>query len=119
MMTKRSDEGVERGLGWFDVETVRIKNESTSYKVPHMGWNDVTWQKQSKIIDGIRQPSRFYFVHSYVPLAENKEILLATCSYGLDLHVAFEQENLIGVQFHPEKSHIYGLKLIENFCKKY
>ena len=120
MMTSSSDEGELKGLGWFDCHTSRIEaSKSNNIKVPHMVWNEVAWKKDSRLIDQVITPSRFYFVHSYVPMAEDDSEILATAHYGSTLNIALERDNIVGVQFHPEKSHIYGLKIIENFCKKY
>tara|TARA_B100001750_G_scaffold237154_1_gene241901 strand:- start:3800 stop:4423 length:624 start_codon:yes stop_codon:yes gene_type:complete len=120
MMTRSSEEGELDGLALFDCHTQKIRpSQNENIKVPHMGWNEVNWKKDSKLTENINVPSRFYFVHSYVPISEKRDEVLATTYYGCELTIAFERENIIGVQFHPEKSHIFGLKIIENFCKNY
>ncbi len=120
MMTSSSDEGELKGLGWFDCHTSKIEpSKSNNIKVPHMGWNEVIWKKDSRLIEGVMGPPRFYFVHSYVPQAEDDSEILANTHYGSALNIALERDNIVGVQFHPEKSHIFGLKIIENFCKRY
>tara|TARA_B110000091_G_scaffold36851_1_gene39534 strand:- start:1299 stop:1934 length:636 start_codon:yes stop_codon:yes gene_type:complete len=85
-------------------------------KVPHMGWNHVQ-QKAHKLWDGIEDNSRFYFVHSYYVRTEARNLVAATCNYGLEFDVALARENLFAVQFHPEKSHSAGLKFLQNFLQ--
>jgi glutamine amidotransferase len=85
-------------------------------KVPHMGWNQVQ-QRPHKLWDGIEDNSRFYFVHSYYVRTEARDLVAATCNYGLEFDVALARENLFAVQFHPEKSHSAGLKLLQNFLQ--
>jgi len=85
-------------------------------KVPHMGWNQVQ-QKPHKLWNGIEDNSRFYFVHSYYVRTEVRDLVAATCNYGLEFDVALARENLFAVQFHPEKSHTAGLKLLQNFLQ--
>ena len=90
--------------------------QAAHLKVPHMGWNQVE-QKPHKLWTGIDNNSRFYFVHSYFVRTQTRELVAATCSYGLEFDVALARENLFAVQFHPEKSHSAGLKLLQNFLQ--
>jgi imidazole glycerol-phosphate synthase subunit HisH len=83
-------------------------------KVPHMGWNQVH-QHAHKLWENIPQDSRFYFVHSYYVLAQEKNLIAATCDYGVEFHAVLARNNLFAVQFHPEKSHTAGLQLLKNF----
>ena len=122
LMSKGSEEGNKPGLSWVDSETISIRKfiDNTEYKSPHMGWNQVDWEekKDHRVLSKkVRLPSRFYFVHSYVPLFKNRDIVIGTTAYGKRLDVCFNSENLYGTQFHPEKSHVYGLQLLKNFCE--
>jgi glutamine amidotransferase len=86
-------------------------------KVPHMGWNQVEHRGEMRILDGIPSGAYFYFVHSYYPEPAEDGLSIATCSYGVTFPAAVVKENLFGTQFHPEKSQIWGLKLLENFTR--
>ena len=121
LMTTSSDEGVLNGLGWFDAKTVSLTKlvQDASIKIPHMGWNEISWKKGTKadfLIDNLKKPSRFYFVHSYIPDFRDKKGVFGTTNLGVDLDVCYVKDNLIGTQFHPEKSHVFGLRLLKNFC---
>lgn len=121
LMGKLSEEGNSAGLGWFDAEFKKFDLQKTNYpiKVPCIGWNEVTLKKSSKLFEGIDQP-RFYFVHSYHAVCNQSSEILAEAEYGYKYTAAYEKENIYGVQFHPEKSHKYGLQLFQNFitfCK--
>ncbi len=116
LMTKGSEEGIISGLGWFDADTKRFTSSNESkLKIPNMGWNDISVKKENKLFSGIELP-RFYFVHSYFVQSNNSKDILATAEYGIEYTCAFSKENLFGVQFHPEKSHKYGMKLLTNFA---
>lgn len=120
LMTRGSEEGKVKGFSWVDADTVRFKIDKDSrYKVPHMGWNDVVTKKPSKLFDGMHENPRFYFVHSYHFQFSNTEQILLTSSYSYEFVSAFEQENIVGVQFHPEKSHKFGMALLKNFSELY
>jgi glutamine amidotransferase len=117
LMTTFSEEGDCRGLGWIDAQTYNFPSyESTGLKVPHMGWNEILFPKPHFLAEGLIEP-RFYFVHTYRVLCESIENVLCTTSYGETFHSGICKENILGVQFHPEKSHAFGMKLLENFCK--
>jgi len=117
LLTKRSEEGEKSGLGWIDAETVKFNlNSSLKLKVPHMGWNYITVQKQNSLIDSICK-SRFYFVHSYYVKCFDQSQSLATSHFGNDFTCMVMKDNIYGVQFHPEKSLKFGMKLLENFSK--
>lgn len=102
------------GLGWIDGEVKRIFPNDVSLKVPHVGWNDVSINKQSRILNGIHDKSPFYFVHSYYFDTNDQNITLKF-NYGGDFTAAVEKNNIFGVQFHPEKSAEIGLQLLRNF----
>ena len=117
LLTKRSEEGVLPGLAWIDAETVKFDFEKNKLKIPHMGWNLVYVNKQNKLLDNMYEETRFYFVHSYYIKCNNKEDVILKTNYGLDFASAVNKENIYGVQFHPEKSHKFGLQLLKNFVE--
>jgi glutamine amidotransferase len=118
LMTRSSTEGKRAGLGWIDAETVRFAPQDAALKVPHMGWNRATATRSSPLIDDLPEEPRFYFVHSYfVQCADPTDVLLTT-SYGGAFHSGFQHRNVYGVQFHPEKSHKYGMALLRNFATR-
>jgi imidazole glycerol-phosphate synthase subunit HisH len=115
LFTLFSEEGNAEGLGWFDAETTKFKLDDIRHKVPHMGWNSIEPKKESPLLKDIPDNSFFYFVHSYHVTCNNKEDILATSHYGYEFVSAVQKENIFGTQFHPEKSHIYGEQIIQNF----
>ena len=117
LMTKRSDEGVNPGLGWVDAETVRFDSARMpeNYKIPHMGWNYVTPNKQVSLFDFLPEETRFYFVHSYHLKMNNRADEWLTTHYGFDFCAAYQKDNIFACQFHPEKSHKFGMQLFKNF----
>lgn len=117
LLTKRSEEGILSGLGWLDAEVVRFKFDSLtcSLKIPHMGWNTVELVKDSHLFNGL-YPSRFYFVHSYHVVCNDRLDVLAETCYGYNFVSAVQKDNILGVQFHPEKSHKFGMELFKNFA---
>lgn len=121
LMCNSSEEGKLKGLGWVDAEVKRFKNEvnNKKYQVPHIGWDIVTPRKQTKIFEGMPEDSRFYFVHSFHIKCTNLDDAVASNDYGLEFQSAFEKDNVIGVQFHPEKSHRFGKQLLKNFVDLY
>jgi glutamine amidotransferase len=118
MLGNKSEEGIEKGLGWINMDIIKFdpsKMEATD-KIPHMSWSEIVINKQdSKLIVGLSNQSRFYFVHSYHMKPNDENNTLTTSFYGYDFVSAVEKENIYGVQFHPEKSHKYGMKVLENF----
>ena len=123
LMTNGSDEGTVPGLGFIDAKSKKfdfkkIKSEE-KIRIPHMGWNVAKPIKESKLLDNMYEHPRFYFVHTYYVSLTNKEDELTQTKYGFSFTSAFERGNVIGTQFHPEKSHKYGIKLYENFIKNY
>lgn len=117
LMTNRSEEGKLDGLAWVDAQTKKFV--SAKLKIPHMGWNIIEHKKKSKIFDEYESEKRFYFVHSYYISCNNNDDILTTTPYGHNFVSLYEKENIIGAQFHPEKSHKFGMKLIENFAENY
>lgn len=117
LMTKQSQEGTLKGLGWINGQTIKF-DVNQGLKIPHMGWNNIKITKKSNLVKNLDSNSRFYFVHSYyVVCNESKDNLLETV-YGPTFTSAFCKDNIFGVQFHPEKSHKYGLELLKNFASE-
>jgi imidazole glycerol-phosphate synthase subunit HisH len=117
MFMQSSEEGLLKGLGWIKGNTIRFKQEKMQgeRKIPNMGWLDVQFKRASPLLKDL-DGSRFYFAHSYhVELNESKDELISA-NYGYDYTVAIEHENIMGVQFHPEKSHRFGMQLLKNFA---
>ncbi|OFY65943.1 MAG: imidazole glycerol phosphate synthase, glutamine amidotransferase subunit [Bacteroidetes bacterium RBG_13_43_22] len=120
LMTQRSEEGTLKGLGWIEAETVRFRFKDTSqYKSPHMGWNFIRQKKDSRLLTNMQPDSRFYFVHSYYIRINDPADILTTTSYETEFTSSFERDNILGVQFHPEKSHKFGMTLLRNFAELY
>jgi len=120
LLSKGSEEGSLPGLGWIDASTVRFEFEdSTEYKIPHMGWNFIRQHKTGRLFDNMYPNSRFYFVHSYFFSANDPEDVLTSTTYEIEFTSAIERGNILGVQFHPEKSHKFGMKLLKNFVDFY
>ncbi|HEY4875578.1 MAG TPA: imidazole glycerol phosphate synthase subunit HisH [Puia sp.] len=121
LLMEKSEEGIEPGLGWIkgDVKKFDQKRMSADLKIPHMGWTDVELNKASLLFKNMYEEPRFYFVHSYYPAPMNSDDVLMYADYGYKFAAAVEHENIMGVQFHPEKSHKFGMKLLENFVSNY
>lgn len=117
MMTRGSEEGQLPGLGWFAADTIRFFSRHTvpNAKVPHMGWSDIEVKKNSPVLHS-GEDDRFYFVHSYHFQCDDPQIVLATAHYGYEFAAAMSERKLIGAQFHPEKSHRFGMRLLERFA---
>jgi glutamine amidotransferase len=118
LLTGHSEEGCLKGLGWIDAETVRFKFSNESLlKIPHMGWNEVLLNKNSPLLNGIGDRPKYYFVHSYHVVCHKKEDEILNTFYGFNFTSAIQKDNIFGVQFHPEKSHMFGMKILDNFNK--
>lgn len=117
LLFERSDEneGVA-GLGVLDGEILRIP-ETGGLKVPHIGWNAISFPNKSRLFEGILENSYVYFVHSYYLKAKDEHIVAAKTQYGVQIHAAVEKENVFACQFHPEKSSEIGLGILKNFIK--
>ena len=118
MFFEKSEEGKASGLGVLEGEVILLPNK---FKIPHMGWNDLQIKKPSKLLDGVKDGSWVYFVHSYRVKPKNMEIVKADSDYGISVPAVIESGSLFGTQFHPEKSSKVGSIMINNFlreCKK-
>jgi imidazole glycerol-phosphate synthase subunit HisH len=120
LLSKGSEEGLLPGLGWLNATTVRFRFLDTQeYKIPHMGWNFIQEHKASRLFQDMYNDTRFYFVHSYFFKANDPEDILTSTTYEIEFTSAVERGNILGVQFHPEKSHKFGMKLLKNFVDFY
>jgi glutamine amidotransferase len=119
LMTRKSGEGSLEGLGWIDAETIRFEfpAEQANLRVPHMGWNNISIVKDHPLLAGMPDDPSFYFVHSYHVVCHHQEDILTSTSYGFEFTSALAHDNIMATQFHPEKSHKYGLQLIRNFVE--
>ncbi len=116
LLTSFSEEGSCEGLGLIDARVIHFKNRGLDHelKIPHIGWNTIHTTGKNHILEGIDN-EMLYFVHSYVVVCEHPEDVISETTYGITFHSGFNRENIYGLQFHPEKSHKTGLKIIENF----
>lgn len=120
LFTKSSAEGILNGFGWIDAETKKFSfnTAATNIKIPHMGWNYLKLKKESKLFLNYDElESRFYFVHSYCVHCNNEDDILSETIYGITFTSSIQKENIFATQFHPEKSHKYGLNLLKNFAE--
>lgn len=119
MMARRSDEGRAVGLGWFDAEVKRFDEAHIQGRthLPHMGWNDVQPLDAQDLFQEMGPDVRFYFLHSYYFAPNDYGNVLALADYGDRFACAVRQQNIYGVQFHPEKSHGWGIQLLKNFAR--
>ena len=109
------EEAETKGLGWIPGKVSKIDNQNGKFKLPHIGWNEIEIQKESKILKDIKNKSHMYFVHSYELVPDDKSLVSATTDYSSNIVCSIEKENIFGTQFHPEKSDKIGLKIIDNF----
>lgn len=120
LLTKASEEGSESGLGWFNASTKKFTFTGNRIKkLPHMGWSNVQLKKDSKLFKDMYDNPRFYFVHTYHLVPDNLDDILVSAEYGYEFAAGLEKNNILSVQFHPEKSHKYGMKLLSNFIENY
>ena len=118
LLCKSSDEGKLDGLGLVEARVKKFNfSNNQNFKVPHMGWNIVKTIKTNPLIPINESEQRFYFAHSYKVEVENPNLTIATTNYGNDFCAVFQKKNIFGVQFHPEKSHSFGLGLVKRFLE--
>lgn len=118
LLCKGSEEGKEKGLGWIDADVVRFRPSEKKFKTPHMGWNYTKTSPESQLFKDMHPDPKFYFVHSFYALA-NDTSSIAKTTYDVTFDSALEKGNILGTQFHPEKSHKFGMKLLKNFVDNY
>lgn len=120
MLMEASEEGSETGLGWIKGKVVKFNKEAlpADCKVPHMSWSEVQPKGHQPLYEGITEP-RFYFVHSYYIQPADKADVTATADYGISFTASVGHEHIQGVQFHPEKSHRFGMQLYSNFAQRF
>ena len=116
ILTNSSEEGELPGLGWINGRALKFKSNA-DIKVPHMGWNYIKSNPNSKICFNLDPQSRFYFVHSYYVQVTNSEHSSMKTNYSLEFDSGIENDNIFGVQFHPEKSHKFGMHILKNFSE--
>jgi glutamine amidotransferase len=118
MLANSSEEGILPGLGWIDGKVVRFDPSTFKHpaSIPHMGWNDVVPVTTTSLFQNLEHDARFYFLHSYYFCCNRQKDIIATTDYGIQFTCAVGSENIFGVQFHPEKSHGWGVQLLKNFA---
>ncbi len=117
LFTRGSEEGRRPGLGWLPAETRRLQPADSRMKVPHMGWADVRAVRAHPLLQEAEPELRFYFVHSYHVVCDDRQSVVAEADHGLAFCAVACAGNIMGVQFHPEKSHRFGMKLLRNFVE--
>jgi len=124
LLGRKSEEGKKAGLGLIPFDNVRFdfsnidENLRKQLKIPHMGWDIVAFKKNVPLLQDIQGTQRYYFVHSYHAVCDSEENVLMTCDYGYEFVAAVCKDNVYGAQFHPEKSHDFGMKIFENFVRR-
>ncbi|MCS6237825.1 imidazole glycerol phosphate synthase subunit HisH [Shewanella baltica] len=122
LLLESSEEGSLPGIGWILGKVKKFKfspsqQEQNKLRIPHMGWNIVNVKKSTELTGFDGDETRFYFVHSYHAVVDNPQDVLMTCDYGYEFACAIHHENIWGVQFHPEKSHKFGMALMKSFSE--
>ena len=119
LMASESEEGVLSGLGWIQGKVRKFDESKLSFKpkLPHMGWNSIQVKTNTELFKGVNQEHGFYFIHSYYIELENKKDIMTITNYETDFVSGINKSNIYAVQFHPEKSHSNGMKLLQNFSK--
>ena len=118
LITNGSEEGIERGFGWIDAETIRFRSADKTLKIPHMGWNYISiMDKRNPLFYESYEDSRYYFVHSYLVRCNDKRNVVCQTEYGDVFDSVISNNNIFGCQFHPEKSHKFGLRFLTNFAE--
>ncbi|MCX7651124.1 MAG: imidazole glycerol phosphate synthase subunit HisH [Flavobacteriales bacterium] len=116
LLFEGSEEGHEKGLGFLDGKVVALRRHIGPHlPVPHMGWNYVSYEKPSPLTKALGPEARFYFAHSYFVQPRDPNTVVLTTEYGIPFPCAIEKEHIMGVQFHPERSHSFGMQILKNF----
>ena len=120
MLARRSEEGVVAGLGWIEADVVKFRPDGSSphvsLKIPHMGWSELKLHHKATLHRNGDIDQKFYFVHSYHMVCDHHLDIAATAEHGITCTASVEKDNIFGVQFHPEKSHRFGMQLFRNFA---
>ncbi|MBC2844481.1 imidazole glycerol phosphate synthase subunit HisH [Winogradskyella flava] len=121
LLTRGSEEGSEKGLGWIEADTILFDQSKfdQKLKIPHMGWSNVNFNSDIPLFKDMPLASRFYFVHKYHMVCDEGADNLVSAKYGYKFAAGIGKNNIIGVQFHPEKSHKFGMQLMRNFITYY
>ena len=119
LFTEYSEEGQSTGFGWLEATTIKlpIYNESKQYRIPHIGWNNLYINRKCNLLEGINENDYFYFVHSFYVKSSHEQNILAKTNYSEEFISAIQKDNIYGTQFHPEKSHQSGIKILKNFME--
>jgi glutamine amidotransferase len=117
LLTHASEEGEAAGLGLLDASCVRLQPADPALRIPHMGWNWVTPTREHALVDALPSPAKFYFAHSYKLVPQRAEDALATTDFGGGFTSMMVNGNVCGAQFHPEKSHVFGMSLLGSFAE--
>jgi len=122
LLGRKSEEGSKSGLNIIPFDVVKFdfheNEDEASLKIPHMGWDYTQSKLTDPLTDGLSEKQRYYFVHSYHAVCDSKKNVLMTCEYGYSFTASVKMNYTYGVQFHPEKSHIFGMQFLENFAKR-
>ena len=116
LLTRSSEEGILPGLGWIPAETRKFP-KNLGIRVPHMGWNIVERTRSCQLTERLHDEIRFYFVHSFCVHTDDPNDMVLRTRYGVDFAAAVQHGNIMGAQFHPEKSHRFGMQLLQNFAE--
>ena len=109
--------GRHQGLGWIDATVKKLEPADVSLRLPHIGWNDFFRVGRNPLLTDVPEEALFYYVHSYHIDCDDQSIVFGKCEYGMEFTAAFQQGNIYGTQFHPEKSQLHGLTLLKNFLE--
>lgn len=118
LLANRSEEGKKSGLRWIEADVCRFDPSGCPevIRLPHMGWNTISPTRSSPLFDGVGVKDEFYFLHSYYFCCSDSSLNLATAHYGISFAAAVNRRNIYGIQFHPEKSHGAGMRVLKNFA---
>lgn len=119
LLLTHSEEGDYEGLNFIEGNVVKFnKDRINPLRIPHMGWNSVNLSYEDKLYEGLEDINKFYFVHSFYAICGDRSSALSTTEYGFEFDSSIKKNNIYGVQFHPEKSHKFGMQLLQNFVLK-
>lgn len=114
-----SEEGECEGLGWISGKVEKFELSQYHLKIPHMGWDYIEKQRESRLLENPIEGERYYFVHSYHVRCEDRNNVIAITEYGIPFDSVIQRENIVGTQFHPEKSHKFGMNILRNFVENF